>query len=206
MAQPFQFNLPTAASVLPKGQGKLSLEGIFNLLTQNRQSFSQTAFPSILPLLQPSQGVSPEVQASIDQLTKSSQEGTSANLANLTTEFQKRGLTGSSIEGFGLAQGAAEGQKSLQNSILPLLLQSSQQRVGEKSALASFLERAYGQDVGQQEGILQLLAGLLGGEIGRQNQRELLGMQLDAQPGLLEQLLPSLIGAGATLGGAAILK
>src|SRR3990172_1994194 len=192
-------------SIIPKQTtASPDFMGILKLLSQARPGFTEAAVPQIAPLLRPTQGISPELQNVIKNIQSLGQENISRNLAGLTTQFQRRGLTGSTIEGGALAKAQTEGAKGIESTILQLLLQGAQEQTQQRNVLAQFLERAFGIDISGRENILQSLASELGGEAGRRNQLNLLNRQISGakslQPSFLEQILPSLISTGAGVG------
>jgi len=183
--------------------GSIDFAGIASILNTPRKSMTEAAFPSVLPLLQP--GVDPYLQQAIDSIVQQGQLGKERTMADVTTAMGQRGLTGSSIESGDIAEASRLSEMGTQQQVSQMTYAD---QIGKRNQLVQFLVQAYGMDVQQATQLAESMAQLTGQELNRQTQmtltREAIQAQKDAQPGWLQQLLPSLIQGGATLGAASL--
>lgn len=187
-------------AALSKASESPSYEGIRNVLTKPRASYTETAGKAISPLLQP--GVDPYLQEAINEIVRQGKESKARTLADVTTAALSRGLTGSSIESGDIAQASTQAELGQQGQVTNLLAQDA---AAKKQQMVQFLTQAYAMDFQQANALADNLAQLMGQELGRQTQEKMFGQAQRAaernQPGFLEQIAPSVISIAPKLLG-----
>jgi len=147
----------------------MSAQGIIDLFRQApRQSFTETVFPRVLPLLRPSEGLPGETQEAITNIQNLGQENIRQSIGNVGTAAQKRGLTGSSIEMGAIGEASRAGQADIMRQINPLIANAAQQKIDQRNKFADFLTQAYGVDFQGNEDLLDMIGQIMGDELGRQ--------------------------------------
>jgi hypothetical protein len=180
--------------------GALNYQGIVDTLKQGQKSYTQTAFPAILPLLQP--GQDPYMQQAINQIVEQGKLSKQRSISDVTTEAQKRGLTGSSIESGDIGQASYMQELGQQGQISNIMAQDASQK---HQQLVNFLTQAYGMDIQSANQYAQTLAQVMGEEMSRQQEWDMFNKSLKANKrGWFEQLLPSLVTGGASIGASMI--
>jgi hypothetical protein len=176
--------------------GTIDANAVLNALRQPRPTFTELAFPQVLPLLAPSEGLAPEVEKAIANIQQLGQEGIRRSVSGATTQAQRRGLTGSSIEAGAIGEATRAGERDILSQITPILLESARTKEASRKQLADFLTQALGIDFSQQGELVDKFAQALGQELGRRTQLDI------AQQTIESQERQALLGAiGGILGG-----
>ena len=175
-----------------------SYAGIQQVMTAPRGSYRETAGKEITPLLQP--GVDPYLQQAINEIVRQGKESKARTISDVTTEAQRRGITGSSIESGDIAQASTQAELGQQGQITGMLAQDA---AAKRNQMVQFLTSAYGMDFQQANAMADNLAQLMGQELGRQSDLEAARLTAkaykDAQPSFLESIAPSLISVAPKL-------
>jgi hypothetical protein len=195
---PASFNLPGDPGNLP-----ITPQSILNLIGQRRPSFTELTFPSILPLLTPQEGITPEVQEAIQNIQRLGQEGIERGISRATTEAQRRGLTGSSIEAGQIGEAQRRGELDILGQITPLIAAEAERKQQQRTQTANFLMNAFGVDFSMQTELLDKIAQGIGEELGRQTQLELGREAAGAAEtaGIYQGIGGALGGLGSLFGG-----
>ena len=170
--QPVKYDMPGGLSPSP------GYSDILGMLTRPRQSYTEMTFPSVLPLLQPQEGMAPEIAQAIEMARSIGGEMTGQDVASTQTEMMKRGLTGSSIEAGGLGEARALGGQRTMATVMPMLMQQAQQKQQGREKLAGFLSQAYGIDLKGQDEILDRIAMAMGEEQARSQDAAMFGQYM----------------------------
>lgn len=178
-------------------------QGILDLLQTPRQTFSQMAFPSIVPLLQPTQGITPEIEEAIRNIQSFGEEGIRTAMGGVGTAMQKRGLTASSIEAGALGEVARGGQEDILRQITPLIAGEAERKFQQRTNLANFLTQSYGIDFTGQEGLIDKIGQVIADELGRQTSLQIGKETAKAQEkaGIWSGIGGAMGGIGSLLGG-----
>lgn len=189
--------MPTMPFTLPSlSVGSPSYDNIIKILqspTANESDF----LPEIEKILgQRSQFLQPQ----IDTLQQNIGQG----IAGLEGDFAKRGLTGSSIEGHGLATAYGKGQQALSSLVGNFAMEGA-------GSFANILAQARRGDVNAARQLQQMIAQAMGEELTSQRDMDMFNRSMDFQASQADrnrkqQLINSLIGLGGQAGAAAIGK
>ena len=179
----------------------VSMENILKLLQTPRKSYTETVFPSVLPLLTPQEGLPAETQEAIGNIQTMGQEGIRTAMGNVGTAMQRRGLTGSSIEAGALGETARRGEMDILSQINPLIANAAQQKIDQRNNLANFLSTSYGIDFGGQTDLLDKLAQLMSDDLSRQADLNIANRTADAnksagQIGAIGNIIGGLFSGG----------
>jgi hypothetical protein len=186
-----------AVSILDRiGTPQQSVQGILDLLQTPRQTFSQMAFPSIVPLLQPSQGITPEIQEAIGNIQSLGQEGITRGIATATTEAQKRGITGSNIEFGAIGEAQRLGEQDILRQVTPLIAGEAERKFQQRNNLANFLTQSFGVDFQGQESLLDKIGQVIADELGRQT-----SLEIGKETAKAQKTSGMFQGIGSILGG-----
>lgn len=180
-------------------QGSPTYAGIRDVVTAPRGSFREQAGAEITPLMQP--GQDPYLQQAINEIVRQGKESKARSISDVTTEAQRRGISGSSIESGDIAETSRQMELGQQGQITNILAGDA---ATKRTQMIDFLTKAYGMDYATAMGMADNLAQLMGQEMGRQTQLQIAEMTADAyknsKPGLFETLAPA---AASILGGPA---
>ena len=182
--QDFKFNIPGGAS--SDYDNKLKFGDILKVLQTEPQSLTNAYSAYLAPLLAKS--------GSTDK-TRIEQAG-SADLAKLTSQFQRRGLTGSSTEAGAIGQNVAQTRLNLET-------------VDQQNAfkMADLLSQSLQVDITRNDNLVMLIAQAMGQDLTSQRDMEMFRQQLaanisQANANRRSSMINTIVGGAAQIGSA----